>query len=242
MDVKLIIPARYQSTRFPGKPLIHISGVPMIKRVFDQCSKAMNPGSIYVATDSEKIENYCKSVNIQVVLTDDSCLTGTDRVAQAAEKLGGDVFINVQGDEPVFNPEDIKCLIHEVKRDPSKVYCGYTAIDSEQEFHNRSVPKMVFSSSRKLLYTSRNGIPGNKSGEFRFGYRQVCSYAFPMAALRKFTEVKRKNALEDTEDLELLRFLEIDFPVHMIEMSNSSIPVDHPEDVALVENALKGFK
>lgn len=242
MDVKLIIPARYQSTRFQGKPLADISGVPMIKRVFDQCSKAVNPSTIYVATDSKKIEDYCVSVNIQVVLTDDSCLTGTDRVAQAAEKLGGDVFINVQGDEPLFNPEDIKCLIQEVKRDPSKVYCGYTAIDSEQNFRSLSVPKMVFSSNGKLLYTSRSGIPGNKSGEFNFGYRQVCAYAFPMEALRKFAEVKGKGALEDTEDLELLRFLEMDFPVYMLEMSNSSIPVDHPEDVALVENALKSLK
>lgn len=239
MDIKLIIPARYQSTRFPGKPLVPILGVPMIKRVYNQCIKALDASCVYVATDSERIKDYCENEGIQVILTGERCLTGTDRVAEVAEVMEGDVFLNVQGDEPVFNPGDIKCLIEEVKKDPSKVYSGYTAIDSEEDFRNFSVPKMVFSSSGRLLYTSRSSIPGNKIGDYNFGFRQVCAYAFPRDFLRKFSEANKKGELEETEDLELLRFLEMDLPVYMVEMSGESIPVDHPEDVIRVENEIK---
>jgi 3-deoxy-manno-octulosonate cytidylyltransferase (CMP-KDO synthetase) len=242
MDIKLIIPARYESTRFPGKPLANILGTSMIKRVFDQCSVAIDPSCIYVATDNDKIARYCKEEDIQVVLTAETCLTGTDRVAEAAEILGGDVFINVQGDEPIFNPEDISRLLAEVNVDPSKVYCGYTAIESEDDFRSRSLPKMVFNAEGKLLYTSRSEVPGNKKNEFKWGYRQVCAYAFPLSALRVFSGVTSKGPLENEEDLELLRFLELDYPVNMIEMSNSSIPVDHPEDVLKVESELNKRK
>lgn len=239
MEIKLVIPARYKSSRFPGKPLAEIAGTPMIRRVYEQCSKAFERTGIYVATDSPEISAYCTGQGIQVVMTSEHCLTGTDRVAEVAQKISGDIFINVQGDEPVFNPEDIQHLLEAVEKDPDKVYAGFTAITSEEELRNTSVPKIVFSHQHKLLYTSRSPIPGNKKADFRFGYRQVCAYAFPRKALEKFTETNAKGPLEKTEDLELLRFLELDFPVYMVQMSAQSIPVDHPEDVAKVEAYLQ---
>ncbi len=111
MKIVLIIPARYQSTRFPGKPLTNIVGKTMIERVHERCTLVFPAENIYVATEDSRIIDFCTSANLKSVLTSDHCLTGTDRVAETAEIIPADVYINVQGDEPVFNPEDIKILL-----------------------------------------------------------------------------------------------------------------------------------
>jgi 3-deoxy-manno-octulosonate cytidylyltransferase (CMP-KDO synthetase) len=234
MKVLLIIPARYQSTRFPGKPLIDILGKTMIERVYEKCTEAFPSENIYVATEDTRIIDFCTSVSIKSVLTSDNCFTGTDRVAETAEILEADVYINVQGDEPLFNPEDIKLLLEKVKENPNQVYCGYCPIDDEEMYKSRSTPKVVVGLKEQLLYMSRSPIPGNKSGAFGFSYRQVCAYAFPKDALRIFKAVGKKTPLELEEDLELLRFLEMGYPVQMIQMSKESIAVDHPVDLEKV--------
>ena len=234
MKVLLIIPARYQSSRFPGKPLTDILGKAMIERVYQKCTEAFPSENIYVATEDSRIIDFCTSANIQSVLTSDNCLTGTDRVAETAEILDADVYINVQGDEPLFNPEDIKLLLEKVKENPNQVYCGYCQIDDEEMFKSRSTPKVVVGLKEQLLYMRRSPIPGNKSGVFGFSHRQVCAYAFPKEALKTFKAVGRKTPLEQEEDIELLRFLEMGFPIQMVEMSKESIAVDHPEDLEKV--------
>ena len=148
-------------------------------------------------------------------------------------------YINVQGDEPIFNPDDLKQLIDEALRKPDEILCGYTAIKNESEFFSSSVPKLVFSTNQKLIYISRAAIPGNKDGDFEWGYRQVCAYAFPREALLAFAEAEKKTRLEEVEDIEILRFLEMGYSVHMVPMSDQSIPVDHPEDIFKVERFLK---
>lgn len=239
MDIKLIIPARYQSTRLPGKPLVEIAGIPMIQRVYHQCALVMEKDKIFVTTDDTQIETFCKLLDIQVVMTSESCLTGTDRVAEASRILGGDVFINVQGDEPVFNPNDIQILLNAVFEDPTKIYCGYAEIRDEDSYRSLSIPKMIFSQSNRLMYTSRNPIPGNKKGIFLSAKRQICAYAFTPESLDLYFSRGVKTPLEEQEDLELLRFLEMDIPVYGLEMSDISIPVDHPEDILKVEEFLK---
>lgn len=239
MDIKLIIPARYKSTRLPGKPLVPILGVPMIKKVHMQCIQVFDTSKVFVATDDNRIKEYCEKEGIQYVMTSESCLTGTDRVAEAAQILGGDVFINVQGDEPIFNVDDIKLLMTVVETDSSKVYCGFADIKDEATYRSLSTPKMVFSVDNKLMYTSRHPIPGNKTGVFSGAKRQICAYSFPKKALDSFASLGKKTPLEELEDLELLRFLELGFDVYGIPMSDVSIPVDHPEDVLKVENFLK---
>ena len=234
MKILLVIPARYKSTRFPGKPLTDILGKPMIKRVYEKCAEAFPAEDIYVASEDKRIIDYCEFQKIKSILTTDNCLTGTDRVAEVAETLVADVFINVQGDEPVFNPEDIKLLVERVKAAPNNVYCGYCEIEDEEMYVSRSVPKMVMGLNEQLLYMSRNAIPANKAGEFRFAYRQVCAYAFPKEALKIYKGAGKKTPLEQEEDLELLRFLEMGYPVQLVKMSKESIAVDHPEDVEKV--------
>jgi 3-deoxy-manno-octulosonate cytidylyltransferase (CMP-KDO synthetase) len=211
----------------------------MIKRVYNQCIQAFDASKVFVATDDNRIKEYCEQEGIQVLMTSEICLTGTDRVAEAAQILGGDVFINVQGDEPIFNIKDIKLLMDVVATDPSKIYCGFAEIIDEVTYRSLSTPKMVFSVYNKLMYTSRNPMPGNKTGVFSGAKRQICAYSFPKAALDSYAARASKTPLEELEDLELLRFLELGIDVYGIEMSDISIPVDHPEDVLKVENFLK---
>jgi 3-deoxy-manno-octulosonate cytidylyltransferase (CMP-KDO synthetase) len=234
MKILLVIPARYQSSRFPGKPLTNILGKTMLLRVYEKCAAAFPEEDIYVATEDARIVEYCKAQNIKAVLTSDNCLTGTDRVAEAAETLGADVYINVQGDEPVFNPDDITLLLEKVKENPDQVYCGYCEIEDEAMYVSRSTPKMVMGLKGQLLYMSRNAIPASKTGVFTFAYRQVCAYSFPKEALKIYKAAGRKTPLEQEEDLELLRFLEMGYPVQTVKMSAASIAVDHPEDVIKV--------
>ena len=107
----LVIPARYASTRLSGKALIKIEGVPMIIRTCNQCLKVVPRNKLYVATDDKRIVDCCKKHNIQTIITSKKCLTGTDRIAEVAKKIKTDTYINVQGDEPIFDPKDIKNML-----------------------------------------------------------------------------------------------------------------------------------
>jgi len=239
MKFALIIPARYESTRFPGKPLIDIKGKSMILRVYEQCAQTFAKEDIYVATDDKRIIDHCNVHNIQSLLTSSECLTGTDRVAEAALQIEADYYINVQGDEPVFNPEDITKIIACIKEHPGEVINGYCAIDSEELYFSRSIPKVVFRPDGRMLYMSRNPIPGNKKGNFVKSWRQICIYAFPKNLLKEFYAVKDKLALEEEEDIEILRFLEMGYEVRMVELSKDSIAVDFPEDAIKVIERLE---
>lgn len=238
MNYSLIIPARYESSRLPGKPLVLIDGKPMLVRTWEQCVKGCDESRVYVATDDERVESLCREHGIQVMMTSPDCLTGTDRIAECADRLDSEVFLNVQGDEPVFNPKDIENLISAAQRFPGKVINGYCDLREEGEYRSSQVPKVVFAESGRLLYMSRGTIPANKAGEFIKGWRQVCAYAFPREALADFARQKKKTPLEAMEDIEILRFLEIGYEVKMIRMSDESIPVDYPEDVEKVERRL----
>jgi 3-deoxy-manno-octulosonate cytidylyltransferase (CMP-KDO synthetase) len=242
MKIILVIPARYASTRFPGKPLIDINGKSMIHRVYDQCKQAIDPSLIYVATDDERIENHCNKLGIQTILTSSNCKTGTDRVAEVAEKIAADYYINVQGDEPVFNPNDIRSILEFLPKANGGIVNGYCPISSSEEFYSLSTPKVVFRSDERLLYMSRSPIPGNKQSEFRFGYRQVCIYGFPRNTLEMLAKNNDKTPFEEQEDIEILRFLELGYDVQMVKLSNESIPVDNPEDLEKVLEKLNNEK
>ena len=121
LNYVVIIPARYGSSRLEGKPLINLCGVPMVVRTYRQCIKACPAERVYVACDDERIKTVCEQHGIQVLMTSKECLTGTDRVAECAQQLDADVYINVQGDEPVFNPEDLETFINKAQQYPSEV-------------------------------------------------------------------------------------------------------------------------
>ena len=243
MNIVLIIPARYKSSRLPGKPLTLLKGKSMIRRVYEQCLKAVPKNSIYVATEDERIADHCKQNNIQFIMTSDECLTGTDRLCEVSKLVEADYYINIQGDEPLFNPIDIQNLIQELSKQKNlyDVYCGYCSIESEDTFFSFNMPKVIFNKRKELIYISRAPIPSNKQNEFKKGFRQVCGYAFSKRSLEIF-DIKSKTYFESIEDIELLRFLELGVKVKMVEMSKKSIPVDVKEDIEKVLFAIDNVK
>lgn len=238
MNYAVIIPARYQSSRFPGKPLVDLCGKPMIQHVWERCCEAVGEELVYVATDSQNIQNACTEFGAKVIMTSSECLTGTDRLAEANKQLNADFIINVQGDEPLIEPADICKVIEAYKEKPNTIVNAMHRINSEDEFRSFTVPKVVVSKTNKLLYMSRSPIPLSKTNEFHFSHKQVCIYAFSKAHLAFFAEQTEKTNVEKVEDIEILRFLENDIPVQMIEVEASSIAIDVPEDVPKVVGKL----
>ena len=208
-DYVVMIPARYQSSRLPGKPLIPLAGVPMIVRTWRQCIKAVPSSLMYVVTDDARIREVCESHGIQVLMTSDACLTGTDRLAEAAQQVAAKTYINVQGDEPVFNPADLETLIAACRQNPKSVLNGVCTISDESQYRSHSIPKVVMRPDGRLMYMSRAPIPANKSDRFVQAWRQVCVYGFPQAALQAFAAHPGKTPLEEIEDIEILRFVEM---------------------------------
>ena len=239
MKFVVVIPARYKSKRLPGKPLVKIGGLPMIVRTYNQCKKVVKKDQIIVATDSVKIKKVCDEYKINSLITSSKCLTGTDRVAEVAKKINCSFYINVQGDEPFFNPYDLKKLINIAKKKPNEIINGYAEIKDKKLFFSSSIPKVVFDKNGYLLYMSRGPIPSNKKFEFKKAWRQICAYSFPKKTLMNFAKIKNKTPMESFEDIEILRFLELGFKVKMIKMSNKSLAVDNNEDLEKAKIYLK---
>lgn len=234
----VIIPARYESSRLPGKPLLLINGIPMLVRTYMQVNKVVSSENIYVATDDGRIKDLCELNGINCLMTSKACLTGTDRVFEASCHLKHDYFINVQGDEPILNPTDLSDLIAYCENNSFYAVNGYSQISCEEEYFSASIPKLVFDEQGDLLYMSRSPIPGNKKQRFIKAYRQICMYSFSREALSDFSSKITKSFFEEIEDIEMVRFLEMGKKIRMIPMSNYSISVDNPEDIVKVESRL----
>lgn len=233
----VIIPARFKSTRLPGKPLVDLCGKPMIQHVWEQCCKAVGRNKVYIATDDIDIARVVERLGAKVIMTSENCLTGTDRIAEANEILDLDFVINVQGDEPLINPNHIKAVI-ELYIETEEIVNAMCKITTEKEFKSFNVPKVVCDENSKLLYMSRAAVPISKSGGFVFGYKQVCIYAFSREHLSFFMMKKKKSKLEEVEDIEILRFLEAGYLIRMLEVDSGSIAVDTLEDVSRVRLVL----
>ena len=238
----IVIPARYQSSRLPGKPLADIHGKSMIQRVWEKCVEASSTDKVIVATDDDRILTHCKNYDMQVELTSNKCLTGTDRLYEVAQKRKADVYINVQGDEPIISPMDIKAVILSVQKEPDITFNAMCPIKNEDDFRSPHVPKVVTRKDDRLLYMSRAPIPANKQLGFEKAMKQVCIYAYPRDVLLTFGSLKEKTPLESIEDLEILRLLELGYEVKMIEVSDSSIAVDTPYDLEVVRNEIMSRK
>jgi len=238
-DYLLIIPARYNSKRLPGKPLLDIRGIPMIVRTFNQCIKVVPRSKILIATDDKRIQKICELKNINTIMTSKKCLTGTDRIAEVAKKIKKDFYINVQGDEPICNPKDIKKIIEHAKKNPNQVINGFTEIKDKKQFYSPNIPKVVFDNDYNLMYMSRSAIPSNKKKQLIKAWRQVCIYSFSYKSLKNYTSVLKKTNLESIEDLESIRFLELGYKVKMLKMSNKSVAVDTKEDLLKVRKLVK---
>ena len=239
--VKIIIPARFSSTRLPGKPLKKILGKEMIIRVADICSKTLNKRDVIIATDNFLIKKTCENYNFKSVLTPKKCKTGTDRVFFAAKKIKSDFYVNVQGDEPLIKPSDIKKIIEKKERFKNHIICGYCEVNFN-DAKSKNIPKVVINNHSDLLYISRSLIPGTKKNKKtkKINYlKQVCIYAFNFKELKKFHSFYNKSLIENIEDIEILRFFDLKMPIKMVKVSNKSVSVDVKKDLEKVTRIIK---
>ena len=239
----IIIPSRYGSKRFRGKPLAHIAGKPLIQRVYERAEKADNIADVYVATDDMRISNTVKEFGGNVIMTSEDNRSGSDRVAQAAEKIGldlDDVVINIQGDQPIFDPRCIKELIQPFYDLPGiEMTTLAFKTTSIARIKNPKHVKVTFDNDGYALYFSRSPIPfcrDNKSIPFDT-FKHLGFYAYS----RRFLEVFRKlptGKLEMVEKLEQLRALENGHKILVKITEYDSPEVDLPEDVEKIESLL----
>jgi 3-deoxy-manno-octulosonate cytidylyltransferase (CMP-KDO synthetase) len=237
----VVIPARYGSSRYPGKPLTNLLSKPMVLWVAELSSNAVGKENVYVATESESIAKVAEAAGFKAIMTTDDALTGTDRLAQAAEQIEADIYINVQGDEPLVDPADI-LKIRDAKLDNmDDVINGFSWVADGEDPYSVNIPKVITTEDNKLIYMSRVALPGFKDPKLaptRYK-KQVCIYAFTREELTSFRAFGRKSELEHSEDIEILRFLEMDKTIRLVETKPGSLAVDTPEDVAKVEAAMR---
>lgn len=236
--VAVVIPARYKSSRFPGKPLAKIQNKEMIIWVAEIAEKAVGRDNVYIATENEEIVNIVKSYNFKVILTSDTCLTGTDRVAEAALEIDADIIINIQGDEPLLNPEDINRVVKAKLEFPDHVINCMAPVNKYETAESRKIAKLVTTLDNDLMYMSRNPIPGTKTGFADNQLKQVCIYAFTREHLKEYAKDGVKTPVEFQEDIEIIRFLEKGIKVKMIPVDGATVAVDYPEDILIVEEIL----
>lgn len=235
MKVVGVIPARYKSTRFPGKPLGDIAGLPMVARVYAAAKRSKLLSEVYVATEDQRIVEVCARLGIPAIMTADTHATGTDRVGEVAERVPADIYVNIQGDEPLILANTIDAaivpLVQKTTEPQATNLCA--EISDAAELLNTNVIKVVRGVNQNALYLSRNAIPYPREGRQLKYYKQVCVYGFVRNALLRFCSWPQ-GALERVEGIELLRFLENGCPVFMPEVMPGSISVDTPEDLRQV--------
>lgn len=236
--VAVVIPARYKSSRFPGKPLAKIKGKEMILWVAGIAELAVGLENVYIATENEEIVDVVKGGGYKVILTSDSCPTGTDRVAEAAMEIDADIIINIQGDEPMLDPSDIQKVIDYKMCYPDHIVNCMAYLNKHEDVEDKKIPKVITSLDDELIYISRNPIPGTKSGNGSNPKKQVCIYGFNREHLSEFAKMGKKTPLEFEEDIEIIRFLEMGHKVKMVMLDSNSHAVDYPEDIKIVEDLL----
>lgn len=238
MKIIGIIPARYKSSRFPGKPLALIMQKPMIIWVCEIVEKALGKANTYVATDDIRIKEIVSLYGYNVVMTSDNCLTGTDRLWEVAQNIKADIYVNIQGDEPTLDPDDILKIVELKKQNPDFIVNGMTRMLDSEKPTNVNIPKVVVNNKYELIYMSRLPIPGVKGLGKPIYYKQVCIYAFNYDELKLYGSRNEKSYYEEFEDIEILRFFDLGKRIKMLETKASSLAVDIPEDIAIVEKAL----
>lgn len=238
-----VIPARYQSSRFPGKPLADICGKPMIWWVYQQCMKVEDFDSVYVATDDQKIYEVCEALGIKAVMTSGKHRTGTDRVGEVARKISADLIVNIQGDEPLLEPSTIRAAIEPFYKDPElQVSNLMTKINDPVDVVNFTVPKVITNKEGIGLYLTRAAAPYPKGSIEYSYYKQVCVYGFKPNALQFFCDYGMKYGkakMEAIEDIEILRFIENGYKVQFIEVNSATVAVDTQNDLEKVRCMMK---
>ena len=237
-----IIPARYASKRFPGKPLVNIHGKSMLQRVYEQCQKS-NLDRIVVATDDERIVAHVQDFEGEVILTASTHKSGTDRIAEAADKLNlqnNGIVVNIQGDEPFIHPKDINLLAACFENKTTQIATLVKKINAIETLENPNNPKVVLNGNKEALYFSRAAIPHLKDlkkedwlNHHTF-YKHIGIYGFRKATLKKISQLP-SSLLEQKEGLEQLRWLENGYRIQTAETNFESIAVDCQEDLIRID-------
>ena len=242
MNVTLLIPARYGSSRFPGKPLAPINGKPMIQHVYERASLAKGLDNIYVATDDERIKDAVESFGGQVVMTSENAASGTDRIEEAITQLNlasDDIIINIQGDQPLIDPITIEQLISLFERHPGEFSMATLGVEitSEAELNDPNHVKVVFDNDFNALYFSRARIPFGRDTDDYPVYKHLGVYAYTREFIHTFAALPL-GRLEALEKLEQLRALENGYKIKMAISAFDSPEVDTPEDIRKCEQRL----
>jgi 3-deoxy-manno-octulosonate cytidylyltransferase (CMP-KDO synthetase) len=234
----IVIPARWASTRFPGKPLAPIAGVSLIRRVYERAAGSQRANAVYVATDDDRIFEHVTGFGGRCVRPAGDFATGTDRIAAALplleqhESAPFDVVVNVQGDEPLVDISSVDALIAKLEQSPAGIATLACPLESDEEFQARDVVKVVTDSVGNALYFSRAAI-----GSRETALRHIGVYAYRRAAIERFVSLE-PSPLERAESLEQLRALQHGFRIAVSRTGKPHLGVDRPEDVARVENEL----
>lgn len=240
-----IIPARYASSRFPGKPLIPILGKTLLQRTFENARRVKILDKLLVATDDYRISDHVSAFGGEAVMTSETCLTGTDRLAEVLQKdpslMQAEAVVNIQGDEPCIDPEAIEMAVNLLLHDTqASMATLVTPLTSEEEAHNPSVVKCVIDQHHNALYFSRALIPSNKKGRFdpRCPYfRHMGLYVYRPQFLLHYQKLN-PTPLQLAEDLEQLKVLEHGFRIKVAVTHRACMGVDTPEDLKQVEQWL----
>lgn len=240
MKIAAIIPARYHSTRFGGKPIVKIKGTPMIERVYRQveASGKFPSTHIMVATDDQRIASVVDAFGGNVVMTSDRCSSGSERLWEVLENRDFDAVINIQGDEPVVPGELVAALYDEMSSCEYEVVTPAYYSDSYEDYLSRHVVKVVVNRDFWALYFSRSPIPFMEKKNFTGFHHHIGMYGYLKDSLRRFINLP-SSPLEKLEKLEQLRFLENSIGIRVIPSRYKSVGVDVPEDVAKVEKILE---
>lgn len=246
MNIIGIIPARMASTRFPGKPLAKILGIPMIGHVYFRSKMSKMLNEVYIATCDKEVVDYADSVGAKAVMTKDTHERASDRVAEAMLKIEAetkkkvDVLVMIQGDEPMLYPEMIDLAVEPMLKDKSiKVVNLMSGMEDVEEYEDPNEVKVVVDQNNYALYFSREPIPSRKKGAKEVPMlKQVCIIPFTRDFLIKFNELKQ-TPLEIIESVDMLRVLEYGYKVKMVMSDYETYSVDTMEDLLHVENAMK---
>ncbi|MGH7410880.1 MAG: 3-deoxy-manno-octulosonate cytidylyltransferase [Candidatus Methylomirabilis sp.] len=230
-----VIPARLNSTRLPGKVLRPICGQPMLHHVFAGASRSAMLDALVVATDSQEVYEYCARSQMKVLMTSSRHLSGTDRIHEVMGTMPADVYVNIQGDEPMIRPEHLSILLQPFLEDASVQVTTLKTPIGLEEAHNPNCVKVVTAKDGKALYFSRCAVPYDREQSRGLRYfKHLGMYAYTRSALDRFHQLS-PSRLEQAEKLEQLRFLEHGIPIHVAETSHDTIGVDTEDDLIRVE-------
>lgn len=240
MSAIVIIPARFESTRFPGKPLAKILDKAMIQHVYERAICAKGIDKVFIATDDNRIVDVVKGFTEDVLMTSKQHKTGTDRIAEAVDIIGylkdDDIVVNVQGDEPTISPLMIESLVNAMKKDNVNMATLARLIDDLKDVENTNVVKVVFDRDFNALYFSRCPIPYNRNKGNH--YKHIGIYAFKKSFLINFTRLP-EGIIEKTECLEQLRALENGYKIKVVLTDKDTIGVDTPQDIERAEEWIR---